>query len=331
MNYNFLNKKGSYNPLDKYNVKVKNSKQDLLEKQSNIQSSLNNLFMSKYGVEGFDVNKGWNQDNLKPISGWDDLQEAQGLNVYNKYMDDLYNTKQALSQYDMINQNQMQNLANANVIKEQAEKYIPNQLAMQGMGNVGTSESSLVGIGNNYMRNISEINKGADSKVGNLLGMYDQAMQDSNVGLANQQYNTLAEYQDIAFKQTANLLDGQTDQEGIDRILNNAKGKISPSQYEYLVERAKIISKAIESTKLPSLDDFVGPPAPPKNEIPLPKDDFVGPKTEDNKKKADLMKKKAFYEKLLQDIRNGKLKEDYDKTRLAYEEIMKQLYELTKK
>lgn len=251
-------KKKTTNPLDVYANTTPTSKtnqapnmlkQNLLERYRNIEGQMGNLLSSKYGTnQNLDFNAGFNQPNLNPLPNWNDLQEQQGLSQYQKYMDDLYNTRSALQQYDAINQQALQGMADANIVKEQAERFLPQQLRMQGIGNVGASESSMLGIGNTYQRNISDINRQSGQQRVDLLEGYNRALMESERNLTNEQRGRLQEYQDTIYTNTVYNLQNQTNIDDINRLLEQAKGKISNEQYLDLIEKARIVARALGYT-----------------------------------------------------------------------------------
>lgn len=224
-------------------------RQNLLERYKGIQGQMSNLLASKYGYNAnLDSNAGFNQIGLSPVGNWGELQEQQGLAQYQKYMDDLYNTRLALEQYDALNQQSMQGMAQAGVVREQAERFLPQQLRMQGMGNVGSSESSLVGIGNTYQRNISDINRQRTQAEQDLLSNYNQALLESERNLSNEQRARLEEYQANIYVNSVYNLQNQTSVEDINRILEEVKGKVNNEQYLDLLEKARIIARALGYT-----------------------------------------------------------------------------------
>lgn len=247
------NKKAN-NPLDLYanttpKVNPSSLKQNLLERYKTVQDGISGLLANKYGNNpNINPSLGFNQPNLSPVGGWNDLQEQQGLSRYNKYLDDLYNTRNALAQYDALGQSALQGRADANVLREQAEKYLPQQLQMQGMGNVGISESSRLGIGNTYQRNVSDINR--QERVGktDMFDKYNEAMLESERNLSGEQRDTLKDYQDSIYLNSVYNLQNQTNVDDINRILKELKGKVNNEQYLDLLEKARIVARALGFT-----------------------------------------------------------------------------------
>src|SRR5690606_13685570 len=114
--------------------------------------------------------------------------------------------------------------------------------------NVGSSESSLVGIGNTYQRNISDINRQRTQAEQDLLSNYNQALLESERNLSAEQRARLEEYQANIYVNSVYNLQNQTSVEDINRILEEVKGKVNNEQYLDLLEKARIIARALGYT-----------------------------------------------------------------------------------
>lgn len=226
-----------------------NTKQNLLEDYADIMQNLNRLYASKYGAGNYDLSKGWGNQLRQPIQGWSDLQEQQALGSYGKYMTDLHNAEMGLNTYNTLMQNKAKGMAQADIIREQAEKYLPHQLRMQGMGGVGTSESSLIGTGNIYQRQIGGIESDTQGKMSDLLQSYAGARRDSDVSYAMQQQNTLKEYQDIMASRVSELLGATNNPEQMKEIVDTYKEKLSKGDVDYLNQYIDIVKKSLEEKK----------------------------------------------------------------------------------
>lgn len=181
--YDFLNpNKKKNNPLQGY----MNIQSSLKEQQALNQSRLNNLFASKYGInQNVNPDLGWaGQSATDPISSWDNTKETSGLLEYNKLMGDKFAIQNALDQYNLLKGSTDKGRIEANILKERAEKYIPNQLRMAGLGSSGASESTLAGIGNQYLRNLSQLDQQYRTQGGSILNDYLANMANRDVNLA---------------------------------------------------------------------------------------------------------------------------------------------------
>lgn len=198
--YNFS---GSY---DNANNSSKYSLSDYINNQkAYIQTSVYDLLNRKYGKGNYDVSKGWNQD-APTVEGWNHLQDEQGLNAYLKLMQDKQNLDLTSSALRSAESAKNQAYAEQDILRQQAEKYVPNQLRASGMGNVGTSESSRVGIYNQYARNLNDVSKETNNTIQSLVSEYQQAVNEGNTNLANQQISLIKEYQDVAYQNAQDVL-----------------------------------------------------------------------------------------------------------------------------
>lgn len=116
--------------------------QNLMENYADIMKRLNELYSAKYGPNRYDISRGWAGQTASPLPGWSDLQEQQALGTYGKLATDLSNVETGLNAYNLLMQGRSRGLAQADIVREQAEKYLPQLMKMQGLGDVGSSESS---------------------------------------------------------------------------------------------------------------------------------------------------------------------------------------------
>lgn len=182
--YDFLNpNKKKNNPLQGYT----NIQSALKEQQALNQSRMNNLFTSKYGVnQNFNPNLGWTGQNVDEAPSWDKERETPGLLEYNKLMGDRFAVANALEQYNLLKDSIDKGKIEANILKEQAEKYIPNQLRLAGLSSSGVSESTLAGVGNQYLKNLSQLDQQYRKGGSSILKDYLAGMADRDVNLAFQ-------------------------------------------------------------------------------------------------------------------------------------------------
>lgn len=136
----------------------------------------------------------------------------------NRALGNVANVDNAFNQAQAIYQNQAQSMSDLGVAKEQAEKYMPNQLQQAGLGNVGTSESSQIGIQNQYMRGVGGINQQAIQNLNEVQRQYLQNKmgieQQYLSGVQEEERNTIATKQ----AQANNLLANATSLKDIETI-----------------------------------------------------------------------------------------------------------------
>jgi hypothetical protein len=249
------------NPLSPYGATpiVGQNKSTLNSQRIGVQQGINNLFASKYGLGNYDPNVGWGQQKSNPIDGWDDLRETQALNEYNALLSKQTGLGNALSQYETIESNKLNQINKQGVIKEQSEKYLPTQLRAMGMGNVGASESSLIGIGNAYAGNVVGIEDRTNTQS---LDVFKKYMDDSrltDVELAQMNNKALVEYQDIAYQDAYSMAQESSSPDDLDQILSLVNGRISSSQYKNLEHLFNQMKNSAEWKEIWNPTDFTTP------------------------------------------------------------------------
>jgi hypothetical protein len=254
-NYQFkqtYNKKPIYeDPLDQYNalknysqtkplnIQSDTSKQRYLEDYSSIIANINNLYSRKYGVGNYDINKPFGEQNTQPNQNWTSYDENMALSEYEKLQTDLYNAKYGLDQYNQLIQNRQQLGAENQIIKEQAEKYLPNQLRMAGLGNVGSSEIPIGNIDDEAIRAYNALLQGTQEESEGLLGSYIEALKQSDQNLQS----TKTKYQVNLYSNFYNNLAEYDTAEKMNEILEVARKSLSPELFNNLLENAKLIAK----------------------------------------------------------------------------------------
>ena len=218
---------------------------NLLKDYSGIQTSLNDLFASKYGIGNYDVSKGWAAQTTTPLENWSDLQENNAISEYSKYTNDMSNANLGMNEYNAIKHNQTQAQAQNNIIKEQAEKYLPDQLRLVGYGDVGQSEKNIGGIQNYFANSYNQTNENADTQANDLFGAYKTAKENSQLALENEKYDNKAEYQDNYYTAANNALSGYETAEQFQATLAEAKTVLTPSQYKALLQTATQVAKEL--------------------------------------------------------------------------------------
>jgi hypothetical protein len=120
---------------------------------------------------------------------------------------------------------------------------------MQGLGGVGSSESSLVGIGNIYQRQLGDIEQATTSELQNMLQAYAQAQRESDIAYSAEQRNILQDYQNMAAAKVEGLLNTTTDPDTMETILEKYKNDLSPEMYDYFKFSIGVIKKELDEQK----------------------------------------------------------------------------------
>ena len=223
--------------------------QNLMENYADIMKRLNELYSAKYGPNRYDISRGWAGQTASPLPGWSDLQEQQALGTYGKLATDLSNVEAGLNAYNLLMQGRSRGLAQADIVREQSEKYLPQLMRMQGLGGVGSSESSLVGIGNIYQRQLGNIEQATTSELQNMLQAYAQAQRESDIAYSAEQRKILQDYQNMAAAKVEALLNTTTDPDTMETILEKYKNDLSPEMYDFFKFYIGVIKKELDKQK----------------------------------------------------------------------------------
>ena len=220
-------------------------KQTFLEDYSSIQSNINKLFESKYGLGNYDINKGWYNQQAKPLSTWSDVNEVNALSQYEKLGTDFNNANLGINAYNTFKQNQAQNQGENAIFREQAEKYVPQQLQMQGLGQVGSSEIPIGSIERSYLNRYNDINQDVENQANSMLNDYTQAQKESQLSLEKQNYDTELAKQDAYYTDFNNNLSTIETKGGFLLMLEEAKKVLSNDQYNALYQNALKVAKEL--------------------------------------------------------------------------------------
>lgn len=220
-------------------------KQTFLEDYSSIQSNINKLFESKYGLGNYDINKGWYNQQAKPLSTWSDVNEVNALSQYEKLGTDFNNANLGINAYNTFKQNQAQNQGENAIFREQAEKYVPQQLQMQGLGQVGSSEIPIGSIERSYLNRYNDINQDVENQANSMLNDYTQAQKGSQLSLEKQNYDAELAKQDAYYTDFNNNLATIETKGGFLMMLEEAKKVLSNDQYNALYQNALKVAKEL--------------------------------------------------------------------------------------
>lgn len=234
--YNALKNYSQTKPL---NIQSDTSKQRYLEDYSSIIANINNLYSRKYGVGNYDINKPFGEQNTQPNQNWTSYDENMALSEYEKLQTDLYNTQYALDQYQNIAKGRQQLSAENQIIKEQAEKYLPNQLRMAGLGNVGSSEIPIGNIDDEAIKAYNALLQGTQEESEGLLGSYIEALKQSDQNLQSAK----TKYQANLYSNFYNNLAEYDSPETMNMMLEIAKKSLPAELYNNLLENAKLVAK----------------------------------------------------------------------------------------
>jgi hypothetical protein len=237
--YNALKNYSSTKPATSPNIVSDNTKLTFLEDYSNIITNINNLYTKKYGAGNFDATRGFNEQTAKPLDTWTQYDENMALSEYEKLLSDKYNAQYGLDQYRGILQEREQASAENMLLQEQAEKYLPNQLRMAGLGKVGSSEVPIGNIDDDAIKAYNQLLKGSQEESGGLLDSYIQALKQSDTNLKNIQNKQQAE----VYTQFYNNLAEYDSKEKMDEMLKIAKKSLSSEMYKSLFDFAELIAK----------------------------------------------------------------------------------------
>lgn len=220
-------------------------KQNYLEDYSQVQNSINKLFESKYGLGNFDINKGWYNQTTKPLSTWSDENEYNALGEYQKLGTDFGNANLGINAYNTLQQNQAQNQGINSIFKEQAEKYVPSQLQMQGLGKVGSSEIPIGSIERSYLNRYNDVNQDFNNQVNTDWANYQEALKGSQLELEQEKYTDTLKQQDLYYTNFNNNLASIETKGGFLLMLEEARKVLSNDQYNALYQNALKVAKEL--------------------------------------------------------------------------------------
>lgn len=207
----------------------------LTTKKTNLENQIKTLDAQKYNADG----------SVKPT--WNEQLEQNYILEKNKLNQDLSATESAFAQYMNNETLRNQEIAQQDIIRRQGQAYLNNELRAYGRNNVGSSESSRIGLVNAYGRNVANINRAVSAEQQGLLSNYMNTMRESDTLHNANKLSTTKEYQDVAYQDAYNAITSLMDngnEKDVANMLTNVKNNVSKEQYDNLVNYYNLIKNS---------------------------------------------------------------------------------------
>lgn len=234
-------------------------KQSQYAPQLSQQDQFKKWWNENAGVGEFDDSKGYHRTDAM-----DDTTYRIGQNMYDGYLQkqDLLTEYQA--QQERLNREKYQQEANANYQKWLMEKYLPDVLNKNGYsGNLGLVRDANLGIDNDYLKSVSNINENYNDTMQNLTSDYNSNVRAINESVSNKndvlydkQQTKNEQSQDEWYTNLQDTISTTMAQENpnydeIYKYLETNKNRISQDRYEQLLD-------SIERSEKETTDPFSG-------------------------------------------------------------------------
>jgi hypothetical protein len=138
----------------------------------NSESNFEDWYKNRYGTD-------YDGSTFSKLDGMSDDDWEIGQSLYNKYnsynrttADLLENYNKSKNELDTSKKNSQQM---ASITYDKLKKYLPTQIAAQGLGGLGTSESTLLQAYNNYANSMSDIASDYNAKKSDIDSDYNAA------------------------------------------------------------------------------------------------------------------------------------------------------------
>ena len=213
------------------------------------------------GVGDFDKDKGYYRTDAM-----DDTTYRVGQNMYDGYLQKQDLLTEYQTQQERLNREKYQQEANANYQKWLMQKYLPDMMNKNGYsGNLGLVRDANLGIDNDYLKSLSNIDTRYNDTMNDLTSDYNANLRTINENVASKN-DTLYDKQDAKKEQSQNdwyenmqntladmFASEKYTNEDVLEYLNKYQNKLSNEQYEMLKGNIEYQQKKKD---IQSLDDF---------------------------------------------------------------------------
>ena len=188
-------------------------------------------------------------DSLSKTEGMSEEDYAIGQKLYDAYLNENKLTAAYNTSKESLGQNKADAERAADISYQRLQKYLPPQLAKQGLYGTGLSEDAYLKLHSNYRNEVSDIDKKYNDNITSLENAYNSNLSDlrSGVGTAVEGVmDKYKQYETDAYNEASNGLKNGSFADAAD-VLNYVKGyegKVSSQNYEMLEREAAAVIKA---------------------------------------------------------------------------------------
>ena len=188
-------------------------------------------------------------DSLSKTKGMSEEDYAIGQKLYDAYLNENNLTAAYNTSKESLGQNKADAERAADISYQRLQKYLPQQLAKQGLYGTGLSEDAYLKLHSNYRNEVSDIDKNYNDNITSLENAYNSNLSDlrSGVGTAVEgvmdkykQYRTDAYNEALTGLQTGSFSDAVD----VENYLKSYSDKVSEQQYQMLEREAAAVVKA---------------------------------------------------------------------------------------
>jgi hypothetical protein len=208
-------------------------------------TSFEEWYKANFG-NAYDPNNKWDRSQA---NGMSDIDHTIGNKLYDAYIKNNEATAAHNESLVALDRDKASAEQAANISYMRLQKYLPQQLAKQGLYSQGVTEDAYLKLHNNYMNNVMDINSKYSDRKTELEQAYRSGMNDRDITTAGlveeavekQKTSNLENYNEaIEFLQGGSFATAQD----VVNALKQYEGKVSDNQYRILKNTAASLIKA---------------------------------------------------------------------------------------
>lgn len=182
--------------------------------------------------------------SISKTEGMSDADYAYGQNLLNMYQNQSKLTSDYNAAKDTLAQDKRDAEIAADVSMQRLQKYLPQQLAKQGLYGTGMSEDAYLKLQNNYQNTVSNIGKDYRKNLTDLESAYMTDMNTERQLAASKNEQTLDKYRELgtaSYNEAVSALESGAYETtaDIDQLLAQYKSSMSDQQYGLLSKYAE--------------------------------------------------------------------------------------------
>ena len=218
--------------------------------------------------EWWKANYGSDYDGKSAIYKKDSMNEADysiGQKLYNSYLNQQDLTNQYNTSKETLTQNKRDAEIAADVSYQRLQKYLPQQLAKQGLYGTGMSEDAYLKLHNNYQNDVADIGKDYNANMTTLENAYRTDINDERRAVGTEVEGVIDKYKAEKIAEEERIKNNQLAMyneaydglntgyfktvDDVNNFLAKYDGKTSESQWGILQNYANEIIDGINATK----------------------------------------------------------------------------------